>query len=216
MRVAVADDGVLFRRGLVHVLQEEGIDVVAEVGNGRDLLAAVAKAEPDVVLIDIRMPPTHTVEGLDAAAAIRRDHPRVGVILLSQYVEPHAAVTLLGDGTERIGYLLKDRVTDPSELVDAIKRVAGGGAVIDPAVVAQLLQKQRVRDPLASLTPRERDVLALMAEGRSNQAVASRLFLSEKTVESHVGSILSKLGIGVERDDHRRVLAVLAFLRSAG
>lgn len=215
MRVAVADDGVLFRRGLVHLLGEEGVDVVAEVGNGQDLLAAVAATEPDVALIDIRMPPTHTVEGLRAASVIRRDHPKVGVILLSQYVEPHAAVALLGDGTEGIGYLLKDRVTDPTELVDAINRVAGGGAVIDPAVVAQLLQKRRERDPLAALTAREREVLALMAEGRSNQALADRLFLSEKTVESHVGSILSKLGIGIERDDHRRVLAVLAHLRSA-
>lgn len=215
MRVAVADDGVLFRRGLVHLLVEEGIEVVAEVGNADELIRAVESTAPDVVLIDIRMPPTHTVEGLDAAAAIRRGRPKTGVILLSQYVEPHAAMSLLSEGTGGIGYLLKDHVTDPAALVDAIIRVANGGAVIDPSVVAQLLLKQRRHDPLESLTSRERAVLALMAEGRSNQAVAARLFLSEKTVESHVGRLLSKLGIGIEPDDHRRVLAVLTHLRSS-
>ena len=215
MRVAVADDGVLFRRGLVHLLVKEGIEVVAEVGNADELIRAVESTAPDVVLIDIRMPPTHTVEGLDAAAAIRRSRPKTGVILLSQYVEPHAAMSLLSEGTGGIGYLLKDHVTDPAALVDAIIRVANGGAVIDPSVVAQLLLKQRRHDPLESLTSRERAVLALMAEGRSNQAVAARLFLSEKTVESHVGRILSKLGIGIEPDDHRRVLAVLTHLRSS-
>lgn len=215
MRVAVADDGVLFRRGLVHLLVEEGVEVVAEVGTADELIRAVESTAPDVVLIDIRMPPTHTVEGLDAAAAIRRSRPKTGVILLSQYVEPHAAMSLLNEGTGGIGYLLKDHVTDPAALVDAIIRVANGGAVIDPSVVAQLLSKQRRHDPLESLTSRERAVLALMAEGRSNQAVAARLFLSEKTVESHVGRILSKLGIGIEPDDHRRVLAVLAHLRSS-
>jgi len=215
VRVAVADDGVLFRRGLVHLLVKEGIEVVAEVGNADELIRAVESTAPDVVLIDIRMPPTHTVEGLDAAAAIRRSRPKTGVILLSQYVEPHAAMSLLSEGTGGIGYLLKDHVTDPAALVDAIIRVANGGAVIDPSVVAQLLLKQRRHDPLESLTSRERAVLALMAEGRSNQAVAARLFLSEKTVESHVGRILSKLGIGIEPDDHRRVLAVLTHLRSS-
>ena len=215
MRVAVADDGVLFRRGLVHLLVEEGIEVVAEVGNADELIRAVESTAPDVALIDIRMPPTHTVEGLDAAAAIRLSRPKTGVILLSQYVEPHAAMSLLSEGTGGIGYLLKDHVTDPAALVDAIIRVANGGAVIDPSVVAQLLLKQRRHDPLESLTSRERAVLALMAEGRSNQAVAARLFLSEKTVESHVGRILSKLGIGIEPDDHRRVLAVLTHLRSS-
>ncbi|MEJ7725578.1 MAG: response regulator transcription factor [Actinomycetes bacterium] len=194
---------------------EEGIEVVAEVGNADELIRAVESTAPDVVLIDIRMPPTHTVEGLDAAAAIRRGRPKTGVILLSQYVEPHAAMSLLSEGTGGIGYLLKDHVTDPAALVDAIIRVANGGAVIDPSVVAQLLLKQRRHDPLESLTSRERAVLALMAEGRSNQAVAARLFLSEKTVESHVGRLLSKLGIGIEPDDHRRVLAVLTHLRSS-
>ena len=214
MRVAVADDGVLFRRGLVHLLVEEGVEVVAEAGTAEELIRAVEATGPDVALIDIRMPPTHTVEGLDAAAAIRRGHPRTGVILLSQYVEPHAALRLLSEGSEGIGYLLKDHVTDPAALVDAITRVANGGAVIDPSVVAQLLSRQRRRDPLESLTARERAVLALMAEGRSNQAIAARLFLAEKTVESHVGRILSKLGIGIEPEDHRRVLAVPAYLRS--
>lgn len=215
MRIAVADDAALFRRGLVHLLREEGVEVVAEAGDVEELLRAVEATAPDLVLVDIRMPPTHTVEGLEAAASIRRDHPEIGVIVLSQYVEPHAAVSLLSEGTERIGYLLKDHVTDPAELVEAIDRVANGGAVIDPAVVAQLLLKQRERDPLESLSEREREVLGLMAEGRSNQAIASRLFLSEKTVESHVGSILGKLGLGPEREDHRRVLAVLAYLRSS-
>jgi DNA-binding NarL/FixJ family response regulator len=215
VRVVVADDSVLFRRGLVHLLREEDVEVVADVGNASDLLGSVAATKPDVVLIDIRMPPTHTIEGLAAAAEIRHCYPGTGVIVLSQYVEPHAAVSLLSDGTEGIGYVLKDHVTDPAALVDAITRVANGGAVIDPSVVAQLLSKHRRHDPLELLTSREREVLALMAEGRSNQAVAARLFLSEKTVESHVGHIFGKLGIGTERDDHRRVLAVLAHLRAS-
>ena len=153
MRVAVVDDGVLFRRGLVRLLQEEGIEVVAEAGDVEELTRALETTSPDVVVLDIRMPPTYTVEGLDAAASIRRSHPEIGVLVLSQYVEPHAAVSLLSEGTERIGYLLKDHVTDPAELVDAIDRIANGGAVIDPAVVAQLLSKQRERDPLESLSP---------------------------------------------------------------
>jgi DNA-binding NarL/FixJ family response regulator len=215
VRVAVADDGVLFRRGLVRLLEDEGVEVVAEAGDVDGLLRAVAETSPDAVLVDIRMPPTHTVEGLEAAATIRRDHVGVGVLVLSQYVESHAAVSLLGDGTDGVGYLLKDRVTDAAELVDAIERVVKGGAVIDPAIVAQLLSKHREHDPLERLTAREREVLGLMAEGRSNQAIATRLYLSDKTIESHVGSIFSKLGLGAERDDHRRVLAVLTWLRAS-
>ncbi|HEX6843650.1 MAG TPA: response regulator transcription factor [Actinomycetota bacterium] len=214
MRVAVADDGVLFRTGLVRLLREEGVDVVGEAGDVDELLRVIEERSPDVVLVDIRMPPSHTVEGFEAAAAIRREYPGVGVIVLSQHIESHAAVGLLGEGTDGIGYLLKDRVTDPAELVEAIERVANGGTVVDPAVVTQLFAKRRDVDPLAPLSDREREVLGLMAEGRSNQAIAARLFLSEKTVESHVGSIFAKLGLRSERDDHRRVLAVLAWLRA--
>jgi DNA-binding NarL/FixJ family response regulator len=213
VRVAVVDDGVLFRRGLVRLLQEEGVEVVAEAGDVEELTRALETTSPDVVVLDIRMPPTYTVEGLDAAASIRRDHPEIGVLVLSQYVEPHAAVSLLSEGTERIGYLLKDRVTDPTELVDAIDRIASGGAVIDPAVVGQLLSKQRERDPLESLSARERDVLGLMAEGRSNQAIAERLVVTLRAVEKHVTSIFSKLDLPADEQDHRRVLAVTAYLR---
>jgi len=214
MRVMIADDAVLFREGLARVLQVAGIEVAAQVGDGEQLLARVRANPPAVVVVDIRMPPTHTREGLDAAQRIRTDHPQVGVLVLSQYVEPHHAVQLLQDGAGGVGYLLKDRIADVEEVVDAVRRVAAGGSVIDPEVVAQLVGRRRTRDPVQELSERERQVLALMAEGRSNQAIGDRLFLSPKTVEAHVHSIFTRLDLHPAPDDHRRVLAVLAFLRA--
>jgi DNA-binding NarL/FixJ family response regulator len=214
MRVMIADDAVLFREGLARVLQAAGIEVAAQVGDGEQLLARVQTDPPAAVVVDIRMPPTHTREGLDAAGRIRADHPHVGVLVLSQYVEPHHAVQLLQDGAGGVGYLLKDRIADVNEVVDAVRRVAAGGSVIDPAVVAQLVGRRRTRDPIQELSERERQVLALMAEGRSNQAIGDRLFLSPKTVEAHVHSIFTRLDLHPAPDDHRRVLAVLAFLRA--
>jgi DNA-binding NarL/FixJ family response regulator len=214
MRVMIADDAVLFREGLARVLQAAGIEVAAQVGDGEQLLARVRADPPEAVVVDIRMPPTHTAEGLEAAGRIRAEHPRVGVLVLSQYVEPHHAVQLLQDGAGGVGYLLKDRVADVREVVDAVRRVAAGGSVIDPEVVAQLVSRRRARDPIQELSERERQVLALMAEGRSNQAIGERLFLSPKTVEAHVHSIFTRLDLHAAPDDHRRVLAVLAFLRA--
>ena len=214
MRVVIADDAVLFREGLARVLQAAGIQVAGQVGDAERLLALVCADPPDAVVVDIRMPPTHTREGLQAAQRIRADHPQVGVLVLSQYVEPHHAVQLLQDGAGGVGYLLKDRVTDVNEVVDAVRRVATGGSVIDPEVVAQLVGRRRTRDPIQELTERERQVLTLMAEGRSNQAIGERLFLSPKTVEAHVHSIFTRLDLHATPDDHRRVLAVLAFLRA--
>jgi DNA-binding NarL/FixJ family response regulator len=214
MRVVIADDAVLFREGLARVLEGGGIEVAAQAGDAERLLALVRADPPDAVVVDIRMPPTHTREGLDAARRIRAEHKPVGVLVLSQYVEPHHAMQLLEDGTSGVGYLLKDRVADVNEVVDAVRRVAAGGSVIDPEVVAQLVGRQRIRDPIQELSERERQVLALMAEGRSNQAIGEHLFLSPKTVEAHVHSIFTRLNLHVAPDDHRRVLAVLAFLRA--
>jgi DNA-binding NarL/FixJ family response regulator len=214
MRVMIADDAVLFREGLARVLEGGGIEVAAQAGDAERLLALVRVDPPDAVVVDIRMPPTHTCEGLDAARRIRAEHAPVGVLVLSQYVEPHHAMQLLDGGAGGVGYLLKDRVADVGEVVEAVHRVAGGGSVIDPEVVAQLVGRRRARDPLQELTGREREVLALMAEGRSNQAICQRLFLSPKTVEAHVRSIFTRLDLPVTPDDHRRVLAVLAFLRA--
>ena len=214
MRVVIADDAVLFREGLARVLEAAGIQVVAQVGDADKLLARVRADPPDAVVVDIRMPPTHTREGLDAARHIRAEHSQMGVLVLSQYVEPHHAMQLLEGGTQGVGYLLKDRVADVAEVVDAVRRVAGGGSVIDPEVVAQLIGRPRTRSPIQELTDREREVLNLMAEGRSNQAICQRLFLSPKTVEAHVRSIFTRLDLPVTPDDHRRVLAVLAFLRA--
>ena len=215
MRVVVADDAVLFREGLVRVLEDAGFDVVGKASDGNELLSLVAATQPAVAIADIRMPPTHTTEGLEAAKRIHAAHQAVGVLLLSQYVETHHAVELLGDARGRVGYLLKDRVSDLVEFTEAVRRVAAGGSVIDPEIVARLVHRRRQRDPLEALTEREREILALMAEGRSNQGICERLFLSPKTVETHVGRIFTKLGILPASEDHRRVLAVLRFLRQA-
>lgn len=214
MRLVLADDSVLLREGMSRLLSEAGFAVVAQVGNPTDLLAAVSEHRPDVVIVDIRMPPTHTDEGLRAAAAIRAQHgTAVGVLVLSQYIETSFALRLVADGAGGVGYLLKDRVEDLDDFADAIRRIAHGGSVIDPEVVAQLVGRRRAGVPLDDLTVREREVLALMAEGRSNQAIGERLFLAPKTVEAHIASIFSKLELVPAPDDHRRVLAVLAHLR---
>jgi len=213
-RVVIAEDTVLLREGVVRLLTEAGFDVVAQSGNADDLLRHVAMHKPDVAIVDIRMPPTHTDEGLRAAREIRERFPATGVLVLSQYVESAYALELLTDNSEGVGYLLKDRVSDLEEFATSVRRVAEGGSALDPEVVAQLLGRRReAADPLASLTPREREVLELMAEGRSNQAIAERLFVTLRAVEKHVTSIFGKLGLPASSDDHRRVLAVLAFLR---
>jgi len=213
MRVVVADDSVLLRKGLVHILTAAGFDVVGQAGTADELMLKVRSYNPDIAIVDIRMPPTHTDEGLQAAKAIRDKHPEVAVLVLSQYVELGYATELLSHGTERVGYLLKDRVSDVAEFASSARRVAGGGSALDPAVVS-LLVGNRIDEPLDELTPREREVLGLMAEGRSNQGIATRLVVTEHAVEKHVRNIFQKLGIQTDAEDHRRVLAVLAFLQS--
>jgi DNA-binding NarL/FixJ family response regulator len=213
VRVIVADDAALFRAGIARLLADAGLDVTAEVGDAAALLRAVRRDPPDAVVVDIRMPPTHTTEGLDAARSLAETHPAVGVLVLSAHVEPHYALRLLESGAGGAGYLLKERVADPGELADAVRRVAAGGVVIDPGVVAQLLGRRRVRSPLDALSDREREVLAAMAEGWSNQAICERLFLSPKTVEAHVHNVFVKLDLYQGADANRRVLAVLAYLR---
>ena len=211
-RVVVADDDVLLREGLASLLERSGIDVVAQAGDGATAIRACREHEPDLLLIDIRMPPTHTMEGLEAAHVIREEYPDMGVLVLSAYVEVEHAVDLLASG-QRSGYLLKSRVTDVDDLLETVERIVKGGSVVDPALVQQLVAARRVDDPLAELTPREREVLALMAEGRSNAGIARRLWVTEGTVAKHVHSILAKLRLAEADDDHRRVLAVVTFLR---
>jgi DNA-binding NarL/FixJ family response regulator len=214
LRVVVADDAVLLREGLVRLLAEEGHQVVAAVGDGPALVEAVLEHHPDVSVVDVRMPPTHTDEGLRAAIAAREHRPGAPMLVLSQYVEASYAADLLADGAGAVGYLLKDRVAKVEEFLDALDRVARGATVLDPQVVAQLLAAQRRKDPLKNLTERERELLALMAEGHSNPAIARRLVLSASAVEKHIGNIFAKLGLPPDDDRHRRVLAVLAYLRA--
>ena len=214
MRVVLAEDSVLLREGIARLLDEAGFEVVAQTGTADDLMLKVRSYSPDVVVVDIRMPPTNTDEGLRAAQEIRERHPGIGVLVLSQYVEPVYALELLAESAEGVGYLLKDRVSDVGEFAAAVRRVAEGGSALDPAIVSQLVGRRRADDPIESLTPREREVLELMAEGRSNQGIAERLVVTERAVEKHVTSIFGKLRLPQATADHRRVLAVLAFLRS--
>jgi DNA-binding NarL/FixJ family response regulator len=213
VRVVLADDSVLLREGIARLLEEAGFDVVGQAGTADELMLKVRSYSPAVALVDIRMPPTHTDEGLQAAREIREKHPETGVLVLSQYIEADYALDLLGESAEGVGYLLKDRVSDIAEFASAVRRVGEGGTALDPEVVAQLVGRRRKDDPLADLTPREREVLELMAEGRSNQAIGERLFITQRAVEKHVTSIFTKLRLPADAGDHRRVLAVLAYLR---
>lgn len=212
MRVVIGEDSVLLREGAARLLGDEGIEVVGQAGDGVELLRKVRAHKPDVAIIDIRMPPNHEDEGLVAAAEIRRELPGTGILILSQYVEEHYVMRLLEDGTEGVGYLLKDRIAEVDRFVDAVRRVAGGGSVLDPEVVAQMLGRRRTEGPLQSLTPRERDVLEAMAEGLGNKGIADRLVVSVGAVERHVTSIFEKLDLSAADGGHRRVLAVLAYL----
>jgi len=214
VRIVLADDSMLLREGLVRLLEEAGFDVVAQSGTADDLLRHVAMHKPDVAIVDIRMPPTHTDEGLRAAQTIREKHPDVGVVVLSAHVEPGYAMELLADNAEGVGYLLKDRVSDLEEFAGAVRRVGEGGSALDPTVVSELVGRRRREDPLEGLTPREREVLEAMAEGRSNAAIAGRLFVTERAVEKHVTSIFQKLRLPTSDENHRRVLAVLQYLRA--
>lgn len=213
MRVVIADDAPLFRTAVARLLTDAGVDVVAQAADVPALLAAIDAQRPDVLVVDVRMPPTYTIEGLEATRLLRATHPGQPVVVLSQHVESHYVAELLRDGAAGLGYLLKERVADGDELVEALHRVAAGGSVIDPVVVEAMLSTTTAKDPLATLSGRETDVLELMAQGRSNAAIAAKLFLTPRTVESHVRSIFAKLGLPDEHDDNRRVLAVLAHLR---
>jgi DNA-binding NarL/FixJ family response regulator len=212
MRIVIAEDSVLLRAGLTRLLTEAGLEVVAAVGDATALVDVVERVVPDLAIVDVRMPPTHTDEGIRAAVEIRRRWPSVGILVLSQYVEERYASDLLAGDTSGVGYLLKDRVADVREFVDAVRRVGEGGTALDPEVIAQLLARSRRRDPLERLTPREREVLSLMAEGRSNAAIAMALVVSDGAVEKHVRSIFTKLDLPPTELDHRRVLAVLRWL----
>ena len=213
LRVIVADDDALLREGLASLLERSGFDVVGRVGNATEALALVRAAKPDLLIVDIRMPPTNTTEGLDVARVIREEQPETGILVLSAHVEVEHAMELLASG-RAIGYLLKSRVTDVAEFVDSLQRIANGASVVDPALIQELVSARRREDPLAVLSPREHEVLALMAEGRSNAGIARQLWLTEGTVEKHVRSILSKLNLPETADDHRRVRAVITFLES--
>jgi DNA-binding NarL/FixJ family response regulator len=214
MRVVVADDQLLLREGVARLLEDAGMEVVAQAGDAEDLLRKVGAHKPDVAIVDVRMPPTHTDEGLRAAAEIRERFPGIGVLVLSQYVEESYALELFGDGADGLGYLLKDRVADLDRFVESVRRVGEGGSALDPEVVGRLLGRKRREDPLAVLTPREREVLGQMAEGRSNGGIAEALVVTERAVEKHVTNIFTKLGLEPAAEDHRRVLAVLAYVRS--
>jgi DNA-binding NarL/FixJ family response regulator len=214
LRVALAEDGVLLREGIARLLTEAGFDVVGQSGTAEDLLLKVRSYAPHVAVVDIRMPPTQTDEGLRAAQEIRAKHPDVGVLVLSQHVEPTYAMELLAESAEGVGYLLKDRVADIDEFTAAVRRVAEGGSALDPSLVTELVGRRRERDPVEELTPREREVLELMAEGRSNQAIGELLFVTPRAVEKHITNIFAKLGLPPASEDHRRVLAVLAFLKN--
>lgn len=213
MRIVIAEDSVLLRAGLTRILSEAGEDVVASVGDADELVKTVCRLHPDLVVVDVRMPPTHTDDGLRAAMHIRGAWPEIGILVLSQYVEERYATDLLADGVTGLGYLLKDRIADVADFLGAVRRVGEGGTALDPEVVAQLLARARRRDPLERLSPREREVLGLMAEGRSNPAIARQLVVSDKAVEKHVGNILMKLDLPPAEDDHRRVLAVLRWVK---
>ena len=216
MRIVIAEDNALLRAGLVELLTAAGFEVAGDVGDGETLLDLVRRVTPDVVVLDIRMPPTNTTEGLRAAQTIRREcGDRIGIVLLSQYIETSIAVDLLADGAAGLGYLIKDRVLDPAELADAIRRVGSGGSAIDPTVIQHLLKRRSTDGPLSALTDRERDVLAGMAEGRSNHSIATQLHISDKTVEACTSRIFVKLGLEPDSDDHRRVRAVLTYLRAS-
>ena len=214
LRVVIADDSVLLREGVARILEDGGFEIVGRCGTASDLMLKVRSYDPDVAIVDIRMPPTHTDEGLRAAQEIREQHPRTAVLVLSQYVESGYALELLAGSAEGVGYLLKDRVSDVHDFTAAVRRVAGGGTALDPEVVSRLVGRRRGTGPLDELTPRERDVLELVAEGRSNQAIAGQLVISERAVEKHVTSIFGKLNLPPAAEDHRRVLAVLAYLNA--
>ena len=214
LRVVIAEDSVLMREGIASLLEGAGFEIVGKSSTADDLLLKVRSYKPHVAIVDIRMPPNHTDEGLVAAKEIREQHPEVGVLVLSQYVEPAYAMELIADDAEGVGYLLKDRIPDVDEFRSSVRRVAEGGSALDPAIVTQLVGRRRSDDPVETLTPREREVLELMAEGRSNQSIAQKLVVTERAVEKHVTSIFGKLRLPATPEDHRRVLAVLAFLRS--
>jgi len=214
VRVVIAEDSVLLREGIAHLLEEAGLEVVGQAGNADELVLKVRSYRPDVAIVDIRMPPTHTDEGLRAAKQIRQEFPETGVLVLSAYLESEYALELLSDSAAGVGYLLKDRVSDLEQFVSAVRRVGEGGSALDPEIVSRLVGRRKQRDPISGLTPREREVLTLMAEGLSNAAIAAKLVVTERAVEKHVTSIFAKFHLPASPDQHRRVLAVLTFLRS--